>query len=111
RGDPAQRPGPVGVRAGDRGRGDVVKMGVDDEAEPPQQQSNVGALRAVVGVEFVQHYVLQSRVGQAQDVGVLVAQVWLVDHFVVGQQQVGGSSRMVARSVIRPASLTVVRPV
>src|SRR5699024_9620496 len=59
------------------------------EAEPPQQQSNVGALRAVVGVEFVQHYVLQSRGGQAPDVGVLDAQEQLVEHFVVGQQQVG----------------------
>ena len=59
-------------------------------AEAAQQHGDVGALGAVVGVELVEHEVLQ-RVGfvGGPEVAVLTPEQEEVEHLVVGEQDVG----------------------
>ena len=58
------------------------------QPEAAQQQRNVGALRAVVRVELVQHQVLQRCRGLAPNLPVFRAQEQLIQHLVVGKQDV-----------------------
>ena len=83
RSDPAERPGALGV--GERVAGQIA---LQREAKAPQQHRDVGALRAVVGVELVQHEVLQAARALLPDRPVLVAQQQLVQHLVVREQDV-----------------------
>ena len=72
--DPAERPARLGVPGGG--------------GQPAQQHRDVGALRAVVGVELVDHHVPDVGVPpQRQVVGALQQQV---EHLVVGDQDVRG---------------------
>ena len=54
-GDPAERAG--ALRVGERVAGQVA---LQRQAEAAQQHGHVGALRAVVGVELVEHQVLEA---------------------------------------------------
>ena len=63
--------------------------GVEGPGQAAQQHRHVGALGAVVGVELVEHEVLE-RVGRGlPEVLVAAAQQQLVEHLVVGEQDVG----------------------
>ena len=63
--------------------------GVEGPGQAAQQHRHVGALGAVVGVELVEHEVLE-RVGRGlPEALVVAAQQQLVEHLVVGEQDVG----------------------
>lgn len=64
-------------------------MGLERKPEPAQQHRDVSALRAVVGVEFVEHQVLQRFSRQPPHVGTARVQQHMVEHLVVGEQDVG----------------------
>lgn len=100
-------------RAGAIVVGDVRAVGpvrFDGEAEATQQHRDVGALCAVVSVEFVEDDVLQRVRGQTPDVGAVGVQQQVVEHLVVGEQDVRGAACISERSVMRPSSVTLVRP-
>ena len=86
-------------RGGDgRDRPERPLVGGDAErhTEPPQQHRDVGALRAVVGVELVEHEVAQRLAGAGEQRGVLAAQQQHVEHLVVGEQDVRRAPRACA---------------
>ncbi|MPM32560.1 hypothetical protein SDC9_79124 [bioreactor metagenome] len=83
RGDPAQRPGELLRRVAAGG-----PVALQRQPEAAQQHGDVGALGAVVGVELVEHQVGQALGALPPDVLVLLAQEELVEHLVVGQQDV-----------------------
>ncbi|OIQ89605.1 hypothetical protein GALL_284920 [mine drainage metagenome] len=85
RGYPAKRARAVLVR---EMRVVVGPVALEGEAEAAQQHGDVGALGAVVGVELVKDEVLQARGALPPDVLVVAAQQKLVEHLVVGQQDV-----------------------
>ena len=95
----------VAEGGGGRDRGDAAEravglvlsgtrhaVGLERQPEPAQQHGDVGALGAVVGVELVEHEVLQRLRAVCPDLRVRLAQQQLVEHLVVGQQDVRGAA-------------------
>ena len=63
-------------------------MGAQGQAQAPQQHGDVGALGAVVGVELIEDQVGQGGGRGPPQLAVLGAQEQLVEHLVVGEQDV-----------------------
>jgi hypothetical protein len=84
--DAAERPPPLLV--GDR-RVVIRPEVLERHPQAAQQHGDVGALRAVVGVELIEDEVLQAARALRPQRGVLGAQQQLVEHLVVGEQHVG----------------------
>ena len=85
RGDQTERPGPVPVPDP---RVVLRPMALQRQAEAAQQHRHVGALRPVVGVELIQHQITQARGAALPQRLVRGTQQQLVEHLVVGQQDV-----------------------
>ena len=63
-------------------------MRLQKQPQPPQQQRHVRALRAVIRVELIEHHIPQ-RIGRLRHHLLLSrAQQQLVEHLVVGEQNV-----------------------
>ncbi len=63
-------------------------MALQGQPQPPEQHGHVGALGPVVGVELVQDDVLERVGAQPPQLLVVVAQQELIEHLVVGEQDV-----------------------
>ena len=63
-------------------------MGLQREAESAEKKGDIGALGAVIGVELVEDEVLEAFGGLLPDAGVGAAQQQLVEHLVVGEEDV-----------------------
>ena len=63
-------------------------MRFEHQAEAAQQQCHVSALGAVIGVKLIEHQVLQRGSRFAPYFAVFCAQQQLVQHLVVGQQNI-----------------------
>ena len=58
------------------------------EAQPAQQHGHISALGTVIGVELIEHQVLQGQGAFFPQARIGLPQQQLVEHFVVGQQDV-----------------------
>ena len=67
----------------------VAARTAERESEPAQQHRHIGALRAVIGVELIEHEILKALCHRLDQRTVGRAQQHLVEHLVVGEQDVG----------------------